>query len=126
MAFLTPRYDPFVVAVSILIAGFASYVALDLAKRVRTPDRRLAVTWWFCGSIAMGTGIWAMHFVGMLAFSLPIALGYNEGLTFVSWLAGAAVSGFALYVAGRGAMTWRRIAAGAPLMASPITIAASS
>src|SRR5258706_137733 len=103
-----------------MIAGFASYVALDLAKRVRTDDRRLAITWWVCGSIAMGTGIWAMHFVGMLAFSLPIALGYDKDLTFVSWLAGAAVSGVALYVAGRGTMTWRRIAVGAPLMAAGI------
>ena len=120
MALLIPSYDPLVVAVSILIASFASYVALDLAKRVRTRDRRLAATWWACGSIAMGTGIWAMHFVGMLAFSLPIPLGYDKGLTFVSWLAGAAVSGVALYVAGRGAMTWRRVAVGAPLMAAGI------
>jgi len=120
LAFLTPRYDPFVVAVSILIAAFASYVALDLAKRVRTHDRHVAVAWWLCGSLAMGTGIWAMHFVGMLAFSLPIALGYDKGLTFVSWLAGAAVSGVALCVAGRGTMTWRRVAIGAPLMAAGI------
>jgi diguanylate cyclase (GGDEF)-like protein len=120
LAFLTPRYDPFVVAVSILIAGFASYVALDLAKRVRTPQRRVAAAWWVGGSLAMGTGIWAMHFVGMLAFSLPIALGYDAGLTVVSWLAGAAVSGVALYVAGRGPMTWQRVAVGAPLMAAGI------
>jgi len=120
LAFLTPRYDPFVVAVSILIAAFASYVALDLAKRVRTHDRHVALAWWLCGSLAMGTGIWAMHFVGMLAFSLPIPLGYDKGLTLVSWLAGAAVSGVALCVAGRGTMTWRRVAVGAPLMAAGI------
>ena len=120
MAFLTPRYDPFVVAVSILIAGFASYVALDLAKRVRTHEGQVAVAWWVGGSLAMGTGIWAMHFVGMLAFSLPIELGYEKGLMLASWLAGAAVSGVALRVAGRGTMTWRRIAVGAPLMASGI------
>jgi len=120
LAFLTPRYDPFVVAVSILIAGFASYVAFDLAKRVRTHDRYVAAAWWLGGSLAMGTGVWAMHFVGMLAFSLPISLGYDKGLTFVSWLAGAAVSGIALCVAGRGTMTWRRVALGAPLMAAGI------
>jgi diguanylate cyclase (GGDEF)-like protein len=120
LAFLTPRYDPFAVAVSILIAGFASYVAFDLARRVRTDDRRLAATWWICGSIAMGTGIWAMHFVGMLAFSLPIALGYDRGLILVSWLVGVAVSGVALRVGGRGEMSWRRIAVGAPLMAAGV------
>ena len=121
LAFLTPRYDPFVVAVSILIAGFASYVAFDLAKRVRTHDRQVALAWWLCGSLALGTGIWAMHFVGMLAFSLPIALGYDKALTLASWLAAAAVSGVALCVSGRGAMTWRRVAIGAPLMAAGIS-----
>jgi diguanylate cyclase (GGDEF)-like protein len=120
LAFLTPRYDPFVVAVSILIAGFASYVAFDLAKRVRTHDRHVALAWWLCGSLALGTGIWAMHFVGMLAFSLPIAIGYDMALTLASWLAGAAVSAVALCVAGRGSMTWRRVAVGAPLMAAGI------
>ena len=117
LAFLTPRYDPVVVVVSILIATFASYVALDLAKRIRTHDRQVAATWWLCGSLAMGSGIWAMHFVGMMAFSLPIAIGYGKSLTFVSWIAGAVVSGIALYVAGRGTFSWLRVAVGAPLMA---------
>jgi len=120
LAFLTPRYDPVVVLVSILIASLASYVALDLANRVRTHDRHVAVTWWVCGSLALGTGIWAMHFVGMLAYALPIALGYGKWLTFLSWAAGAAVSGVALAVASRGPMTWRRVAVGAPLMAAGI------
>ena len=70
MAYLTPHYDPTLVVASVLIASFASYVALDLAKRVRDANRSVALTWWVGGSIAMGTGIWSMHFVGMLA-SLP-------------------------------------------------------
>lgn len=61
------HYDYLVVAISFLIATFASYVALDLAKRVRTPDRAIARGWWVGGSITMGTGIWSMHFIGMLA-----------------------------------------------------------
>src|SRR5689334_5573438 len=120
MAYLTPRYDPWMVSASLAIAGFASYVALDLAKRVRTADPGVALGWWIGGSIAMGTGIWAMHFVGMLAFSLPVALGYDKGLTFASWLAGTGVSGVALCVAGRGTMSWQRVAVGAPLMAAGI------
>src|SRR5260221_8986668 len=92
MGYLTPRYDLSLVAASVLIASFASYVTLDLAKRVRDANRSVALTWWVGGSIAMGTGIWSMHFVGMLAFSLPIALGYTGLLTFVSWV--AAVAGF--------------------------------
>ena len=120
MSFLTPRYDPWVVAASFLVACFASYVALDLAKRVRTLDRAVALSWWFGGSIAMGTGIWAMHFVGMLSFSLPIAVGYTIKLTFISWIAAVAVSMVALWVASRGSLSLPRLAGGALAMGSGI------
>jgi len=116
MVYLTPRYDPSLVLASVLIASFASYVALDLAKRVGAADRRVALTWWGGGSIAMGTGIWSMHFVGMLAFSLPIALGYTHLLTFISWAAAVAVSIVALGLASRGSLTMKRLAAGSVAM----------
>lgn len=114
--YLPSSYDPWVVAASLLIASFASYVALDLAKRVRTRDRSVALSWWIGGSVAMGTGIWCMHFVGMLAFSLPIKLGYTMGLTLTSWVAAVAVSAIALFVASRGELTLRNLAAGALTM----------
>ena len=116
MAHLPSSYDPWGVVASLLIASFASYVALDLAKRVRAREKGVAMGWWFGGSIAMGTGIWCMHFVGMLAFSLPIALGYTYALTVASWAAGVAVSAVALFVASRGSLTWRRMAGGASTM----------
>lgn len=84
MAYQPSSYDLWLVGASLLIASFASYVALDLAKRVRTHDRGVALSWWIGGSFAMATGIWCMHFVGMLAFPLPIALGYTRALTVVS------------------------------------------
>jgi NO-binding membrane sensor protein with MHYT domain/signal transduction histidine kinase/ActR/RegA family two-component response regulator len=121
MAFLTPRYDPWLVIVSVLIASFASYVALDLAKRVvPAGNRSVALTWWIGGSVAMGTGIWSMHFVGMLAFSLPIALGYTPLLTFVSWAAAVGVSVVALGLASRGSLTWGRLAGGSLAMGAGI------
>ena len=104
------------VAASLLIATFASYVALDLAKRVRAPDLTIARSWWAGGSIAMGTGIWAMHFVGMFAYSLPIELGYRALQTFLSWIAAVAVSGVALALAARGRLSLRRLTGGALLM----------
>jgi NO-binding membrane sensor protein with MHYT domain/signal transduction histidine kinase/CheY-like chemotaxis protein len=120
MAYLTPHYDFSLVAASVLIASFASYVALDLAKRVRDANRSVALTWWVGGSIAMGTGIWSMHFVGMLAFSLPITLGYTGLLTFVSWAAAVAVSAVALGLAGRGSLTSARLAGGSLAMGAGI------
>ncbi|MGZ5235210.1 MAG: MHYT domain-containing protein [Caldimonas sp.] len=116
MQFLVPRYDPWAVALSIGIAGFASYVALDLAKRVRGDDQRIARNWWIGGSVALGTGIWSMHFIGMLAFSIPVELGYAPVLTVVSWLTAIAVSAVALAVAGKDTLGWRRLALGSAIM----------
>lgn len=120
MAYLTPRYDASLVVTSVLIASFASYVALDLARRVRAADRSVALTWWAGGSLAMGTGIWSMHFVGMLAFSLPIALGYTRLPTFVSWASAVAVSVIALGLASRGSLTLARLAGGSLAMGAGI------
>ncbi|HEY4038793.1 MAG TPA: MHYT domain-containing protein, partial [Burkholderiaceae bacterium] len=120
MDFFTPHYDAWRVATSVLIAAFASFVTLDLAKRVRADDQSVARIWWAAGSVTMGTGIWSMHFVGMLAYQLPIALGYTRGLTFLSWVAAVSVSGIALYVASRGRLTHRRLASGSAAMGAGI------
>ena len=120
MDFLAPTYHPGIVLASLAISTFASYVALDLAKRVRTGDRRVAIAWWAGGSIAMGTGIWCMHFVGMLAFTLPIALGYTLALTLLSWCAAVAVSAIALGVASQGTLSRGRLIGGAIAMGAGI------
>jgi PAS domain S-box-containing protein len=117
---LTSSYNLWGVLASVLIASLASYVALDLARHVRTTDRSDAFAWGLGGSVAMGTGIWAMHFVGMLSFSLPIRLGYTSGLTLLSWLAALAASGVALWVASRAQLAWQRLAGGSLLMGAAI------
>lgn len=122
MMYLPFSYDPWLVITSLLIASFASYVALDLAKRVRTAGGTVQRTWWVGGSIVMGTGIWCMHFVGMLALSLPIALGYTEALTFASWLAAVVVSAVALFIASRGSLKWSRLGGGALAMGLGICV----
>ena len=118
VTYLTTRYDPWVVAASVLIAIFASYVAMDLAKRAK--DRRAARGWWVAGSVAMGTAIWVMHFVGMFAVLSPVASGHARLLTFLSWVAGIAGSGVALPVAWRGTLTPRRLAQAALAMGAGI------
>jgi len=115
------RFDPAVVALSYLIAAFASYVALDLAKRVRTPDRAVARAWWTAGSLSMGTGIWAMHFVGMLALKLPFPVGYDARLTALSWVIAVASSGIALRVAAEETLTPWPLAGGALSMGAGIS-----
>jgi len=97
------------VAASVLIATLAAYVALDLARRVRHADGRMHALWWVAGSITMGTGIWSMHFIGMLGFSLPIELGFTAGMTLASWVAAVLASGIALRVASQANYGWRRL-----------------
>ncbi len=107
--FITVGYDLWIVAVSYLIASYASFVALDLAKRVRTPDRSMVLGWWACGSVAMGTGIWSMHFVGMLAMQVHFSVGYGYVVTALSWLAAVGVSAVALHVASLPTLSWQRL-----------------
>ena len=116
MLFMQSSYDASLVLASLLIATLASYVTLDLAKRVRSADSAVARSWWIGGSLAMGTGIWAMHFVGMFAYSLSIDLGYRVWPTVLSWVAAAAVSAIALGLASRRRLTPLRLGAGALTM----------
>jgi diguanylate cyclase (GGDEF)-like protein len=117
---MTPHYDPGVVALSLAMATFAAYVALDLARRVHGADRLAARTWMAGGALVLGSGIWAMHFVGMLAFVLPIPLGYGAGITAASWLAAVAVSGLALGIASRDQVSRAGLAVGAIVMGGGI------
>lgn len=112
-------YDTTLVVFSILIAALTSYVALEFAGRLfARPDQR--GRWLAAGALAMGSGIWAMHFVGMAAFSLPVAIRYDLGITVLSWLAAVAVSALALAIVGRGALTASRVVLGALAMGAGI------
>ncbi|NUZ08350.1 EAL domain-containing protein [Schlegelella sp. ID0723] len=87
---------------------------------MRGQERTAGLAWWGGGSVALGSGIWSMHFVGMLAYSVPIDLRYTYGLTLLSWIAAVAVSGVALFIASRGRLTVRRLVAGSTAMAAGI------
>ncbi|MGA8441872.1 MAG: MHYT domain-containing protein [Candidatus Sulfotelmatobacter sp.] len=101
---LTGSYDPLQVALSVLIAISASYAALDLAGRVTATSGRARLIWLIGGSTAMGIGIWAMHYVGMLAFRLPVLLEYDWPTVLLSLLVGILCSAFALVVVSRKRM----------------------
>ena len=116
-------YDLKLVALSLVVAVFASYTALDLAGRVSATHGRASRIWLVAGAIAMGTGIWSMHFIGMLAFSLPpLRLAYDLPITLLSMFAAIVVSGLALYVVRRPALTARNLSAGATLMGVGICV----
>jgi len=116
-------YDLKLVALSLVVAAFASYTALDLAGRVSATQGRASRVWLVAGAVAMGTGIWSMHFIGMLAFSLPgLRLAYDLPVTLLSMFAAIVVSGLALYVVRRPELTARNLSAGATLMGVGICV----
>ncbi|QDQ26213.1 EAL domain-containing protein [Chitinimonas arctica] len=113
---LTGSYQPLLVLISLLVAIVASYTALDMAARMAC-SRGVARSWWLAGgAFAMGVGIWSMHFVGMLAFTLPIPLGYDFSLTLLSLLIAIAVSWFALEQINHAELPTLRLTRGAILM----------
>jgi len=86
-ATLVGSYDYGLVALSVLIAMLASYAALDLAGRITVSRGRLRIMWLMGGPAAMGLGIWSMHYIGMLAYSLPVPVSTIIGPRFwcLSW-----------------------------------------
>jgi NO-binding membrane sensor protein with MHYT domain/CheY-like chemotaxis protein/nitrogen-specific signal transduction histidine kinase len=95
------HYHNGLILISIAVAILASYTALTLALRIRSASGWAAGAWLLGGGLAMGIGIWAMHFVGMLALSLPIAISYDVWITALSMAIAIVVSTFALRIASR-------------------------
>src|SRR5882672_1602123 len=111
-------YDTGLVALSIAIAIIASYTALNLAGRVSADalSIRKSWVWLFAGAIAMGTGIWSMHFIGMLAFHLPVPVAYDLSITLLSMFIAIVVSGIALLILRGPMLGVRNLTVGATLM----------
>src|ERR1700687_2789423 len=117
---LIGSYNYALVALSVLIAMFASYAALDLAGRVTAAGGWTRAIWLLGGAGAMGTGIWSMHYIGMLAFMLPIPVAYHWPTVLLSLFAAILASFIALYVVSRQKMGASRAIAGSFLMGAGI------
>jgi NO-binding membrane sensor protein with MHYT domain len=98
---VTGTHNPYLVVLSILIACFASYTALDLAGHVGTARGLARRVWLVTAAITIGGGIWSMHFVAMLAFIMPIPMSYDIGLTALSLVVAIFVTGVGFYVISR-------------------------
>src|SRR5437660_182655 len=98
---VTGTHDPYLVALSILVACFASYTALDLGGRVGAARGLARRVWLVAAAITMGGGIWSMHFVAMLAFVMPMPMSYDIGVTALSLVVAIAVTGVGFHVISR-------------------------
>src|ERR1700730_2264398 len=112
-AVMAGSYNFPLVALSVLVAMSASYVALDLGERVTATRGSAQLAWLLGGAAAMGTGIWSMHFTGMLAFRLPVPVLYHWPTVVLSFVIAATSSAVSLYVVSRPKLIFvRAIASG--------------
>ena len=114
-------YNPWLVALSVIVAILVSYTALRLVERVAGAERRAGRLWLLGGASSMGIGIWSMHFIGMLAYSVPpITLRYNLLINIASLLIGMLTSLFALAISSRRDLSLRRLVVSSVIMGSGI------
>jgi two-component system sensor histidine kinase/response regulator len=117
---LVGSYAGRLVALSVVIAILAAYAALDLAGRVTAARGPIRLLWLSGGAFALGTGIWAMHYIGMLAFRMPVAVAYDWPTVLLSLLAAMFASGVALFVVSRKTMGVAAAAGGSLVMGGGI------
>jgi len=115
-------YNTGLVALSVVVATLAAFVALSISGRIVAANSRPARwAWASAGAICMGGGIWSMHFIGMLAFSLPCGVTYSPVGTVLSMIPGILASGVALQVISqRTDPGFKRLALGGVLMGAGI------
>jgi NO-binding membrane sensor protein with MHYT domain/nitrogen-specific signal transduction histidine kinase/CheY-like chemotaxis protein len=118
---LPGAYDYALVLLSYLIAVLGSYAFLQFAARIaELNDATVRLGWLAVGSLAMGGGIWAMHFIGMLAHVLPIPVAYDPWITALSVVPAVLAAGVALHVVARPVVTTSHLLIGGTLMGAGI------
>ncbi|MFC4307201.1 response regulator [Cohnella boryungensis] len=121
MDHVTGSYDTALVVFSYIVAVVASYTMLDLTGRVSESAGISRTVWLGFGAVAMGLGIWSMHFVGMLAFHLSVAVSYDVTLVVISVLVAIVASYVALTIVGRNKVTPGKLLIGGLLLATGIS-----
>src|ERR1700730_14427251 len=118
---LTGSYDYGVVALSVLIAILGSFTVLDLGERVTVARGGSRLAWLTGGCVAMGIGTWSMHYVGMLAFRLPVSVQYDWLTSLLSLLPSIFASAIALFVVSRPTMGWLHALGGSLFMGGGVS-----
>lgn len=117
---LVGSYDPLFVALSIIIASVASAASLDVADRIGRSTGWSRIGWTVASGIAMGGGIWAMHFIAMLAFTLPIPIAYDVPTTLASLVLSVVLTGVAFGIVCGGRYSTSRLALGGVIMGTGV------
>jgi NO-binding membrane sensor protein with MHYT domain len=119
---MSVTYNPVLVFASSTIAILAAYITLEVSSKLSASTETSRTFWLVSGAITLGSGIWAMHFVAMLAFSIPISITYNLLIVLVSLLAPVLVSFQALSIVSRPQPTLTTILIGSLIIGTGIII----
>ncbi|WP_188067882.1 EAL domain-containing protein [Brevibacillus brevis] len=117
---LDQSYSMTLVFLSYFISAMASYTALDLGARLHYAKGRGRVFWLCAGAVSMGLGIWAMHFVAMLALHLPIAVEYDNLIVFFSIVLAVLSSALTLWIVSEQSMSKTRVVKGSVVIGTGI------
>jgi two-component system, sensor histidine kinase and response regulator len=116
-------YDLPLVVLSVFIACIASYAAFAFSERITVAEVAINKFGWLTtGAVAMGSGVWAMHFIGMLAFILPLQVGYDLLGTGISMVPAVLAAGAALYTVSQPKIEPGNILVGGLFMGTGIGI----
>ncbi|MGV2805413.1 bifunctional diguanylate cyclase/phosphodiesterase, partial [Clostridium perfringens] len=112
------NYNLYIVGLSIAIAILASYSALNITSKISDANGKSKFFWLCGGAMVMGSGIWSMHFVGMLAMHMNMNVRYDVFLTIMSMLVSVVSSFIAFYITMPKNINWSKIAIGGFIMGS--------
>ena len=114
-------YNIYIVILSIVIAVLSSLSALNSVAKISDAKGKTKYFWLISGAIVMGSGIWSMHFLGMLAFNLHAKMTYDLMLTILSMVSSMLSSFVAFYITMPKKISMGRLAFGGFIMGSGIT-----
>lgn len=118
---MVESYDYSLVILSVLIAVFSSFTAFGSAERISSSSKKShKIAWNIFGATAMGVGIWAMHFVGMLALTLPVPIYYDVFITIISVVPAMFASSVVLAMMTQESFSHRRLLVGGTLLGAGI------
>lgn len=106
-AAIAGQYNVGLVLLSVLMVVVSTYTAFLISERIRSADSRgQEWGWQIIGAVTLGGGVWAMHFIGMLAYKIPLAVSYDVFITILSSVPAMLASLIILRAADARAKRW--------------------
>ncbi|UJF33485.1 bifunctional diguanylate cyclase/phosphodiesterase [Paenibacillus hexagrammi] len=116
------HYNGWIILLSVIIAVMASYSALNLAGKIVRSKGKSRTVWLCAGSLVMGSGVWSMHFVGMMAYHLNMPVTYDPVITVISSFGSIIASFIAFQITARQHSSRSRYGIGGAVMGCGIVI----